>query len=351
MKVSDIMTSSVKTVSPGDSVSKTIFLMEKHNVKEVPVVDGRKLMGVIDFHTIIKNVKASPEMKVRGKMLKYPTVGPNADVDECIRLMVESGIEFLPVLEKDRLIGVVSDYDILKWQKVQGTVSDVVRSKVPVCSPNDTLGTARRMMRSAGVDRLAVVGNGLCVGMVLLIDILRKTHIEHKRGGDLDIGGEVKKVMSFPVAGVMRELTDKVYPDTELSHALEMMLAHNLRGVPVLNMDDRSTGILLRKDVLSLLIPPSEKGIVVRVSGRGRFDRDEVIRVVESRLRKSYYYRGFKEIKVHVKEVHGSKGSKGRCEISIHFVGDRPLFMEQDGFSVSETINDLLDDAERVMEE
>jgi CBS domain-containing protein len=351
LKVSDIMTSRVKTVSPDYSVSKTISIMEKHGVKEVPVIDGKKFMGIIDMNSIIKSVKASPEMKVKSKIVNYPIVGPESGVEECITLMVSSGIEFLPVVEKGKLIGVISDYDILKQKRINGVVSEVVRSKVPSCSTDDTVGTAMKFMRSSGVDRLAVVEEGVCIGMVLLIDILRKTHIEHKKGGVRDLGGEMKKTMAFPVLGIMRDIKNKVYPDTDLSSALSTMLDQNLRGVPVTNMENRPVGILLRKDILSRMITPSKKGLTVRVSGRGDFDRDEVIATVESQLKKGHHYKRLREIKVHVKQIHSSEGSEGKYEISMRFIGDKPMQMERTGFIIGDVISDMMDDAERVMDE
>jgi predicted transcriptional regulator len=338
-------------VSPDYSVSKTISIMEKHGVKEVPVIDGKKFIGIIDMNGIIKSVKASPEMKVKSKVVNYPIVGPEADVEECITLMVSSGIEFLPVIEKGKLVGVISDYDILKEKKMRGAVSEVVRSKVPSCSLDDTLGTAMKFMRSSGVDRLAVVEEGVCVGMVLLIDILRKIHIEHKKGGVRDLGGEMKKTMTFPVSGVIRDIENKVYPDTDLSSALDVLLNQNLRGVPVTNMENRPVGILLRKDILSRMITPSEKGITVRVSGRGDFNRDDVILAVESQLRKSHHFKQFSEIKVHVKQIHSSEGSEGKYEISMRFIGDRPMQMERTCFIIGDAISDMMDDTKRVLDE
>ena len=222
-------------------------------------------------------------------------------------------------------------------------------SSMVVLTMNDLTSTARKIMESSGVNRLAVSENGVCTGMIILIDILRKVYIERQKGQNISRSGEMSKIMSFPVSGVMRALKNKVYPDTELSKALGMMLSQNLRGVPVVNMKDQPVGLLLRKDVLPMLLPQEGRGIVVNISGSGSFEKDDIIRSVEARLQRGYFYRGFREIKVRVKQVHESSGSEGRYEIAVSFVGNRPLRMKRTGFTVGNTLNDLMDDAERVL--
>jgi CBS domain-containing protein len=111
-KIADIMSADCVTVTPKDNIYKVAALMKEHDIGFVPVVEGRKLMGVItDRDLVIRGyaVKLSDSTSVMEVMSDdVQTVSPNMSVDEAAALMASSQIRRLPVVENGQLQGIVS---------------------------------------------------------------------------------------------------------------------------------------------------------------------------------------------------------------------------------------------------
>ncbi len=106
------------SVTPGATVYDALKLMADKNVGAVLVLDGGKLVGILserDYaRKIILKGKASKDTFVWEIMTeKVVCVHPDTIVEVCMELMTDKHVRHLPVLEDDRLIGVVSIGDVV----------------------------------------------------------------------------------------------------------------------------------------------------------------------------------------------------------------------------------------------
>ena len=108
------------SVSPDATVFEAIQMMAEKNVGALLVTSGEKLVGIISERDYTRNVilkgKSSKQTAVReiitGKVI---SVTPAHSVEECLRLMTENRIRHLPVLDADKIMGVVSIGDLVNW--------------------------------------------------------------------------------------------------------------------------------------------------------------------------------------------------------------------------------------------
>ena len=113
-------TGSLWSVPPNTTVFETIQLMADKNIGAVLVRAGEKLVGIVSERDYTRKVaikgKSSKETPV-GDIVSTPviTVTLNHTVEECMRLMTENRIRHLPVLEGDRVVGVISIGDLVNW--------------------------------------------------------------------------------------------------------------------------------------------------------------------------------------------------------------------------------------------
>jgi CBS domain-containing protein len=111
--------SQIYAIAPDARVFDALMLMAEREVGALVVTDGGRLAGIISERDYARKVilhgKSSHEMQVRDIMTaKVITVHPGQTVEECMALMTGKRIRHLPVIEGDRLIGVVSIGDLVK---------------------------------------------------------------------------------------------------------------------------------------------------------------------------------------------------------------------------------------------
>jgi CBS domain-containing protein len=110
----------VWTVSPETMVFDAIQMMSDRNVGALVVTESGKMVGMISERDYTRKVvlrgKSSKSTPVREILSdKVVSVNPTATVRECLRLMTQSRIRHLPVLEGDSLAGIVSIGDLVNW--------------------------------------------------------------------------------------------------------------------------------------------------------------------------------------------------------------------------------------------
>jgi CBS domain-containing protein len=110
----------VYTTRPNDMVLNAIQDMARHDIGALVVVDDDgKPVGMFTERQYARNVilkgRSSPTTPVRDAMRsKFVYVNPERTVQECMALMTEHKVRHLPVIEDERLIGIVSIGDLVK---------------------------------------------------------------------------------------------------------------------------------------------------------------------------------------------------------------------------------------------
>lgn len=109
----------VYTVSPGDTIFKALETMAEHGIGALIVTDGDKPVGIMSERDYARKViihgKSSRDTPVREIMTSEVIfVSPARTVDECMAMMTEGRIRHLPVMDGDKLVGLVSIGDLVK---------------------------------------------------------------------------------------------------------------------------------------------------------------------------------------------------------------------------------------------
>ena len=117
MKVKDIMTRNVQTVSENCTIEEVAEHMKRLNVGSIPVCDDlNRLVGVVtDRDIVIRGLTSGSDVHtpVGQVMTTNPvTITPDTSVHEAARIMAENQIRRLPVVENNEVVGIVSIGDL-----------------------------------------------------------------------------------------------------------------------------------------------------------------------------------------------------------------------------------------------
>jgi CBS domain-containing protein len=144
LKVKDIMTTELITVSPQTEITSAAKILLEKRINGLPVIDDSgKLVGILCQSDLVAQQKSIPipsvytlldsfipltslkridrevqkiaALKVEQAMTPDPvTVGPETDIEDVARLMVDKKYHTLPVVEDDKIVGIVGKEDVLK---------------------------------------------------------------------------------------------------------------------------------------------------------------------------------------------------------------------------------------------
>ncbi len=117
--LSDIMTSKVVTVDISERVEEALRLMVKFDIGSVVVVDKQKPVGIITERDVTRvalrgdSLLRLPARSLMSRPLQTAT--PDMEIWRIFEVMLKLGVRRLPVVENDKLVGIVTEKDLTRW--------------------------------------------------------------------------------------------------------------------------------------------------------------------------------------------------------------------------------------------
>ena len=127
MKVKDIMVKEVATLDVEDELSLANDIMRLGRIRHLPVVEGEKVVGIISERDLFRSSLAQAlgygnkdtrevmkTLRIKDIMVKQViSISPDTDLKDAVALMVERKIGCLPVVHDHKLVGLITETDIL----------------------------------------------------------------------------------------------------------------------------------------------------------------------------------------------------------------------------------------------
>src|SRR3974390_1574351 len=154
MRVAEIMNKDPITISPKTPVGQALKLMQQHQIRHLPVIENDVMVGWISARTLREVLLASmlEVITVGDVMVQAPiSVTAETSVEEAARLVHEHRIGGLPVLEGDKLVGVLTVNDLLSAFIIMlGLLRSSSRLDLLLDSKPKTLEKVSRLIQESG---------------------------------------------------------------------------------------------------------------------------------------------------------------------------------------------------------
>ncbi len=250
----DICSKGYNAVKENDTLSRCLEAFEKGKPPVLAVLDDKgKYLGMITRRTILRSRLDPTTTKVKALMKVAPPVSMDFTASKMAKLMIGSQLRQLPVFEKSKLIGFVTDDDIIhaavldEWGK---TAIETIMTKAPhTVEANRSVGAVLSLMREYGISHVPIMEGGKLAGMITIQDILENIYWPQRRQTTGDIVGEKIETLSVPAKGIMNRPAITVESKTSLRVAEKLMHDRDISSIAIVS-NERLLGIVTKLDFL-----------------------------------------------------------------------------------------------------
>ena len=277
--VGDVMTSNPIVAQVPGSRQEVLKIMVQHNLTGLPVVrrnDG-SLAGMITREDIFDR----PEEEQAAMIMRreHPSISPKASVEEAAKILVESSMRHLPVVEGNRLVGILTPTDLLCIVEKRGIdlpVEKVIRSPCVPIYQEAPLAVASVTLKVSKSSALPVLDeHGRLTGIVTDRDIFNKSYVEGAEAASsmglseddvhwswdglrnvMKLWYEVSKIElpGTPIKDIMVKDPTTVFKKTAISEAARIMRKNDFGQLPVRDNKDRLLAMIYDHDIISVLV-------------------------------------------------------------------------------------------------
>src|SRR5438309_1245204 len=147
LRVSGFMSTDLVTVGPDDTIGDILGKMKSRDIHEVPVLERKKLLGVVTMRELMRRRNLPPSTKASNVLQVAPHVAPDTTLPEVAEAMISAGFRAIPVVRAKGLVGILSRSDLVRaldeTRALEGVVArDFMTPNPPCVGEDDTVEQA-----------------------------------------------------------------------------------------------------------------------------------------------------------------------------------------------------------------
>lgn len=333
-------------IEPTETLSSVINKITRNKSYDVFCINGKTTLSTNILSLI--NAKNITSMKVEPFLSVVPYVSPSDSVQKVSHIMTHYRTREVPVVSKNKIIGVVTAKQILKllsskdnkWIK-----ANLIYTQNPITITSDApLSSAKRIMINKKIDHLPVINQGK-IKQVLTSFHLLEAIIPRESLGRFSRGAKRVHKLESRIGNIGSSRIPQCSPNDDLNKILKLMLKTDTTCCLV-NLWDNLQGIITFRDILGLLASKIEAQIPLFIVGMPEDQRNA--NLISSKFKKTLKrlqqtYLEIYEARVSIKKQRsgGKKEGKFNVTIMISISHHAPLIYKSVGFDLSEVLEDL----------
>ncbi|NLB75314.1 MAG: CBS domain-containing protein [Crenarchaeota archaeon] len=250
----EVFSEKFNTVLEDDSASRCLEGFKKGLPPVLAVLDNKsRYVGMVSRRSILRTHLDLSRTKVKSLMSTAPEIGLGDSLSRTAYLMIHSGLRQLPVIEKGKIVGFITDEAVIQavvnaeWG---GNPVEHVMTRAPhTMEANRSLGAVMSLMREFGISHVPIMDKGRLVGIISIQDILKSVYFPPKRMGNQDVAGEQVDHLALAAKAIMSAPVITVDPKKNLRDCEELMHNHEISCLCVID-GERLVGVVTKLDFL-----------------------------------------------------------------------------------------------------
>ena len=352
ISVQKIMSTEFPTVSSDDRIADVLSIMRESKNQDVSVIDGGEYVGMVSYASILRKKSVTLDAKVKNFVKKLPTVTVDMQITKIAEMMVSTNCRQLPIvtgkkvtgiIDRNGLIEIVRDIKALKEIRVWEIMSNPVES----VKVNDLMDDALDLMIREDYRTIPVVNdaNGLVgiIGMREIIDNNWKK--DNKTIGDL----EKSSRSQITVESIALTSVKTINWDDDVAMAVDVMAENNISTLPVMEGKEL-VGVITEYDIIELLSACRERDMMfVQISGLDDNEKeatDAIYADIEEMVKKVSKIYKPESLTMHVSR-YNDNGGNFKYSISARlFINGSAVMGKEVGWDLVKTCSDLINKLE-----
>jgi CBS domain-containing protein/ribosome-associated translation inhibitor RaiA len=341
------------SIDSRQSPSKIKAKMEEHDLREIPVVDGKKLKGMISYRELIRKINTDPTNTTAETVMHQPPTAENGmNLIELAQLRRDSGVKRFVLQEGDQLKAVIGEEEMVfaltgGADELRGLqFQDLMNTELIALKEGDKHTTLVEEMRDHNISRIPIVDNqGKLTGIVSSQDALRSM-VPREQMTRGDRAGEKDDMSDIPCRELMRpDVLTIQDPKNDLTDVIEQMKRKGAREA-ILTEGGSPEAILTLRDILDYIATFEETDAVlvnlinVDDNTEKRQIHEKIETAVQGALGRMVTP---KEINLHVKK-YDEEGSRQKYSIQAKMFSDRGITMVKGhGWNLLDTVDEIIE--------
>ena len=290
-KIREILVKDVITASIDDSISSILGKAKEYRIHQIPIIKEGEFIGMIFIKDIV--IKDLDAEKTKAKALvvsNIPKLDANMTIEEAARKIIQSGIRALPVFENNKMIGIISEVDLIEDVIIEKNKGDVKLEEImttPIClEEKSTLGKVKNVMRENNISRVPIVdADYKLIGVVDTIDIISLIIPKESQRKSREGVGEKIRTRDFPISIAIR----KTFTADKNAKLRDVIKAFKEHEEIVIVENNKPIGIVTPKDILEVALQDIVKEDKVEISNihvLKDIEKDELKNEIQKIIRK-----------------------------------------------------------------
>ncbi len=348
ISVEKIMSTDFPTIDSDSTIANALSVMKDTKYQDVPVVENGNYAGVITYSAILRKKSVSLDAKVKNLIRNIQTATVDLEITKIAEMFISNNCRQIPVLNGKKIIGVVKRnkiIDIVRDIKALKEIKvwEIMTNPVEAVKQHDLMDDALELMIREDIRTLPVVDEtDRVVGVVGMREIIDNNwKKDNKTIGDLAKSSRSQ----ITVESISTTSAKTVEWDSDVAEAVSVMVENGFSTLPVIE-SNALVGVITEYDVLELISACRERDMLfVQISGLEDDEKDytdAIYKDIEAMVAKVSKIYKPESLNIHVTRYNEAGGNPKYSITARLFINGTGLMMKEVGYDLTKTMSDLI---------